>query len=104
MKKKLTKALMGLALAALVIPAVGCDLRDSSYALGSFSNAAFGFDIVPAFGGFDFFEEEYSVTEYEIDFFDDYSGYDDYDDGYYDDGYYDDGFGGYDDWKTKNAG
>lgn len=101
MKKTLSKALMGLALAALVIPAVGCDLRDSSYALGSFSNAAFGFDIVPSFGGFDFFEDDYSVTEFEIDFFDDYSGYDD---GYYDDGFYDDGYGYYDDWKKKNAG
>ncbi len=104
MKKTLTKALLGLALLALFIPAAGCDLRDSSYALGSFSDVVFGFDIAPVFGGFDYFEEEYDYTEFEIDFFDDYSGYDDYDDGYYDDGYYYDGFGGYDDWKKKSAG
>ncbi len=63
----------------------------------------FSFELVPSYGGFDVFEEEYEFSEFEIDFFEDYSGYDDYDDGYYDDGYYDDGFGGYDDWK-KSAG
>ena len=101
MKRKLTKRLLGLALLGFIIPAAGCDLRDSSYALGSFSNVALGFDVTPAFGAFDYFEEEYEVTEFGFDFFDDSSGYDD---GYYDDGFYDDGFGYYDDWKKKNAG
>lgn len=109
MKTKRTKAMLGLTLLALFIPAAGCDLRNSSYALGSFSDVLLGYDIVPSFGGYGGFNQGYEVTEVQLDFFDDSSGYGGYDDGYYHeddyyyDDYYDDGYY-YDDWKKKKAG
>ncbi len=100
MRAKFSKVVLGLMLAALLVPTMGSDGCRRGYG-GSFTDIAFGVDVLPSFG---FSDWGFSDSYYEESYYND-SYYDDgfYDDGFYDDGFYDDGFYG-DDFKAKNAG
>ena len=101
MKRKLTRLAMMFGLVLALVPTMGSDGCDRRGGYG-YSGFDFGFDYLPSFGGFDFFNSGYEESYYyEDSYYDGGSYYDDY---YYDDGYYY-GDGYYDDfWKKKGAG
>jgi hypothetical protein len=86
MNGRIRKALLCLVLVALIVPAVGCDLRRGGSSYGnpwSYTDVFLGFDYVPTFTDyvydeFEYYEEEYTIVE------DTYY----YEDEYWDDGYY----------------
>lgn len=97
MRTRITRVVMGLMLAALLVPMMGsdgCHRGHGGYG-GDYTDVFFGLDVIPSFSDWGFSDSSY----YEETYYDE--GY--YDGGYYDDGYYDDGYYG-DDWKSKNPG
>jgi hypothetical protein len=101
MRANISKAALGVMLAALLVPTMGSDGCRRS-CCGNSTDVSFGFDAVPSFGFGDwgFTDSSYSgETYYDAGYYDGGS----FDDGSYDDGSYDDGFYG-GDFKAKKAG
>lgn len=104
MGRNLAKIVLGLALVGILLPTTGCKVKKG----GSYTDVFIGFDWLPSFGGYDFYDDYDEHVYYEEDVIIVEETYDDYyDDGYYyEDEYWDDDeydLWGYwdDDWKKK---
>lgn len=109
MNRNLKKALLSLALAALLLPTIGCDYNlDRHGSSGDWTSAWFDFAITPSYGGWSTwdtysYDEVYVVDTYETSYYDNSYVTDTY---YVDDyGYGDYGYGDYGwSWKSKANG